>query len=125
MLPCRLYEEVEPAQILEERTVEEASATTVEDERERRNIQRREFLVQYADGRADEWVPDNFIAPDVLEDWEKKLEYAEAETLLDMRQNGTERSFLVKWADGRPVSALVRPRIPVPACMAAGCFAQF
>lgn len=63
--------------------------------------------MSFPDGSPDAWVPESCVAADVLEDWDKKLEYCEAVCLLDMREVGTERSFLVKWADNRPVRGLL------------------
>jgi len=39
-----------------------------------------------------------------VKDYDAGLEYADAAQLLDLRQAGTERTFLVQWADGRPDS---------------------
>jgi hypothetical protein len=45
------------------------------------------------------------MAEDVLADWNKGLETAAVAALLDMKEYGTDREFLVQWADG----AWVRP----------------
>jgi hypothetical protein len=36
----------------------------------------------------------------VVEDYERGLEYAEAEALLQVRRRGCSKEYLVRWADG-------------------------
>ena len=38
------------------------------------------------------------MSPEVAEDFESGLEYAQAAAVLDMRQRGTMRKYLVRWA---------------------------
>jgi hypothetical protein len=56
------------------------------------------------DGGVDAWLPARDVAPDIVADWEASLERGEVSRLLDMQQFGTERQFLVQWADGAQVS---------------------
>jgi hypothetical protein len=55
------------------------------------------------DGAPDAWVPERDVAPDVVEDWDAGVERAEVAGVADMVQWGTERQFLVQWADGKKV----------------------
>lgn len=64
------------------------------------------------DDTPDEWVPDNLVAPDLVEDWSKGLERAPVSALLDVQQWGTSREYLVQWADGRPDSWEDEANIP-------------
>lgn len=90
VLTERVYEEVQPAQILNVRKRGEDGP--------------REFLVQFTDGRDDEWVAEQDMAADVLEDYDAGLEYATAQEVLDVVQVGTERRFKVSWGDSYPAS---------------------
>eukprot|EP00879_Flechtneria_rotunda_P032310 GHRR01035493.1.p1 GENE.GHRR01035493.1~~GHRR01035493.1.p1 ORF type:complete len:325 (+),score=122.96 GHRR01035493.1:432-1406(+) len=85
-LTDRLYEEVEPERILDERPVVGGSG--------------KEFLVQYKDDVPDEWVPEPSVAQDLIDDWTQGFERAPAAALLDVQQWGTSREYLVQWADG-------------------------
>ena len=57
------------------------------------------------DESPDSWVSERDMAEDVLSDWQQGLETAAVATLLDMKEFGTEREFLVQWADGTWVSS--------------------
>ncbi len=71
------------------------------------------------DDRADEWLPERDIDPELVEDFDAGLERAPAATLLDMRDNtaGGEREFLVQWSDGAPDSWEPEPHV-APALIA-------
>ena len=64
----------------------------------------RQYLVQFDDGRDDEWVEESNLSEEVVKDWSAGLELAEAISVLDYEQRGTARKFLLRWRDGRPVS---------------------
>eukprot|EP00798_Chlamydomonas_sp_ICE-L_P014313 gene14313-20296_t len=89
VLMDQMYDEVRPGNLLDVRLRDDGN---------------REFLVQFEDGRDDEWVEERNIAPDVLEDFDTGLEYAKAEAVVDIVQVRTERRFKVKWSDGYPTS---------------------
>jgi hypothetical protein len=63
----------------------------------------RTSLSMFQDGGVDAWLPARDVAPDVVADWEASLERGAVSRLLDMQQFGTERQFLVQWADGAQV----------------------
>lgn len=107
-----LYEEVEPANILAARdaplTPEEeaaaAAAAASSDGAAAAPARRRQFLVAFGDGRDDEWVDEDNVSPDIVDDWEAGLEYASVTRVVDIVQVGTERRFKVEWGDGYPTS---------------------
>jgi len=88
-----LFEDVYPQVVLEAREVEG----------------RKEFLVQFETDPAEPaepvWVPLKHMSPEVVEDFEKNLEYAYAAKLLDKRttKQGPDE-YLVEWSDGAPTS---------------------
>lgn len=113
VLTDRVYEEVKPAQILNVRVKptkksdkpeEEEEEEGKEKEEEKTEPTTREFLVQFADGRDDEWISEQDMAPDVIEDFDAGLEYSAARSILDVVQLGTERRFKVSWGDEYPSS---------------------
>lgn len=61
-----------------------------------------EYLVRWSDhsSRPDEWIPVDCIHPELVQDYEAGLEYAEVESILDRRvdSEGNEE-FLVRWSD--------------------------
>jgi len=59
----------------------------------------REYLIQWPDDCDDSWVPEKDIAEDVREDFEKGLEYAEVDEILDRKIRKSERLYLVRWKD--------------------------
>jgi hypothetical protein len=56
------------------------------------------------DDWADEWLPARDLDQALIEDWEAGLEVAPAARILDMRQYGMQREFLLAWEDGADVS---------------------
>jgi hypothetical protein len=42
-------------------------------------------------------VPRCFVADDVVEDFNKGMEYADAERILEMKKKGDGRLYLVRW----------------------------
>eukprot|EP00195_Chlamydomonas_chlamydogama_P011127 CAMPEP_0202893062 /NCGR_PEP_ID=MMETSP1392-20130828/2704_1 /ASSEMBLY_ACC=CAM_ASM_000868 /TAXON_ID=225041 /ORGANISM="Chlamydomonas chlamydogama, Strain SAG 11-48b" /LENGTH=406 /DNA_ID=CAMNT_0049577247 /DNA_START=235 /DNA_END=1455 /DNA_ORIENTATION=- len=93
----KLYEEVAPSQVLAERKTAEGQ---------------RELLVAFEDGRDDAWVSESDVSADVLEDYTVGLEYARAESIVDVVQVGTARRFKIKWADDYPVSWEPEEHVP-------------
>jgi signal recognition particle protein len=47
------------------------------------------------------WVPEKYVSEEVAQDWEDGLEYAEADRVIDVRNKGDSRSYLVRWCDGK------------------------
>jgi len=78
-----LYEEALPRRILDTRRVD----------------LRSEYLVEWEDGPEPEWIKAEHVAEDVLEDFQRDLEYAYAEALVDDRVVEGKREFLVQWRD--------------------------
>ena len=52
--------------------------------------------------RARVQVPRAFVADDVVEDFDAEMEYAEADTILDMKRKGDGRRYLVRWCISLP-----------------------
>jgi hypothetical protein len=42
------------------------------------------------------WVDARYVSSEVVDDFEQGLEYADAECVLEMRQRGTMRKYLVR-----------------------------
>ncbi|KAL4852722.1 Signal recognition particle protein [Chlorella vulgaris] len=63
---------------------------------------RTEWLVKFADEDEPVWVDARYVSSEVVDDFEQGLEYADAECVLEMRQRGTMRKYLVRWGDGYP-----------------------
>ncbi|QDZ22210.1 subunit Srp43 of signal recognition particle complex [Chloropicon primus] len=136
-LEANLYEEVTPGQVLKarkKRSVEEeekdlndtleaemgfgsSDATAAEDEDEAFDLSEREFLVQWSESDVEpSWVPLKHMAEDVVEDFDRGMEYAVASRVLERRQvtkeggEGDEEApkeeaemeleYLVEWSDG-------------------------
>jgi hypothetical protein len=100
-----MFEDVEPAAVLDERENEDAQ---------------QELLVKFPD--EDEvwhcrkpfehlgtlstelvlnslqpvWMPAKYVSEEVVEDYKSGLEYAEAECIIDVRNRGDSRTYLVK-----------------------------
>ena len=94
VLTDNLFEDVEPAAILDVRVPEDEEGVKRE----------KEYLIRYSDDEAPEWVPMKYVSQEVIEDYEGGLEYAEAESIVDVRNRGDSRTYLVRWGDGYPDS---------------------
>jgi signal recognition particle protein len=94
VLTDNLFEDVEPAAVLDTRVPTD----------EEGNPREREFLIKYGDEEEPEWVPERYVSTEVIEDFESGLEYAEAEAVVDVRNRGDSRTYLVRWGDGYPDS---------------------
>lgn len=93
----RLYEEVPPVALLDSRVDNEGQ---------------QQYLVQYSDGRDDEWLPASCLAADVVEDYELGLEYTTALEVLDVVQIGMDRKFKIRWSDDYPESWEPEEHVP-------------
>lgn len=80
-----LFEEVPPAAILDVRSSEDGT---------------RDFLIQWPDGSEDSWVNEKDVAEDVVEDYDKGLEYAEADCILEMKKKGDARRYQIRCGCG-------------------------
>jgi signal recognition particle protein len=60
--------------------------------------------VRFADDPDPVWVPARYVSPEVVQDFEGGLEYAEAAEVVDVRNRGDSRAYLVRWGDGAPDS---------------------
>jgi len=88
LLADALFEEVEPKAVLADRPAPPGAGG-------------REFLVAWADGRPDAWVPARDVAADVVADYDAGLEYAPAASIRADRRKGVDGvEYLVRWADG-------------------------
>jgi signal recognition particle 43 kDa protein len=60
----------------------------------------REYLVEWRDGGDREWVKAEWVAEDLVRDYEEGLEYGVAEAVVGRRElEGGKREYLVKWID--------------------------
>ena len=49
-------------------------------------------------------MPSKYVSPEVVEDYEAGLEYGEGASVINVRNRGDSRTYLVRWADGYPDS---------------------
>jgi signal recognition particle protein len=88
-----VFEEVPPAAIKKSRVADDGSGTT-------------EYLVEWLDDFADQWVSQRDVADDLVADFERGMEYAAFEKVYEplSKQTGSKknRRKLVAWADGAP-----------------------
>lgn len=60
----------------------------------------REYLVEWKDGGEREWVKAEWVAEDLVRDYEEGLEYGVAEAVVGRREvDGGKKEYLVKWID--------------------------
>jgi len=95
VLTDNLFEDVEPAAVLETRIAEDEEGT---------KLQHREFLIKFSDEEEPVWMHEKYVSEEVIQDYECGLEYAEAECIIDVRNRGDSRTYLVRWGDGYPDS---------------------
>ncbi|MEW5297785.1 MAG: hypothetical protein WDW36_000969 [Sanguina aurantia] len=114
VLTEKLYDEVEPLQILEVRQLSNEFVDPADPAAAAKMTAapERQFLVAFGDGQPDEWVNECNVASDIISDYEAGLEYAEAESVIDVAQVGTERRFKVRWADDYPPSWEAEEHLP-------------
>lgn len=53
--------------------------------------------VMACDTQRSHQVPASMLSQQVIDDYEQGIEYAEALEILDMRQKGDSRRFLIRW----------------------------
>jgi signal recognition particle 43 kDa protein len=105
VLTDNLFEDVEPAAVLEARMPEkEAGQGDDASEMAASLPKEREFLVQFPDEAEPVWVPEKYMSQEVMEDFDAGLEYAEAQSVVGVRNRGDSRTYLVRWGDGYPDS---------------------
>jgi signal recognition particle protein len=61
----------------------------------------KEYLVKFPGEDDPCWVPEKYVSEEVVQDFLDGLEYAEAEEIIDVRNKGDSRSYLIRWKDGR------------------------
>lgn len=94
VLTDNLFEDVEPVAVLDCREGGEDGTL----------VGQEEYLVQFPGEEEAVWVPSKYISEDVVEDYRSGLEYAEADCILDVRNRGDSRTYLVRWFDDYPDS---------------------
>ncbi|KAL4419209.1 hypothetical protein ABPG77_000603 [Micractinium sp. CCAP 211/92] len=129
MLTANMFEDVEPAAVLERRVVypeaekadgeesEKKEGAEAADKKEGEEAEKKEegaeaaaaagparteWLIKFSDEEEPVWVDEKYVSQEVVEDFEAGLEYAQAEAVLGCRQQGTMRKYLVRWQDGYP-----------------------
>jgi signal recognition particle protein len=95
VLTDNLFEDIEPAAVLE---------TRIPEDEEGNKLPYREFLIKFPDEEEPVWMPEKYVSEEVIQDYEAGLEYAEAESIVDVRNRGDSRTYLVRWGDGYPDS---------------------
>ncbi|KAK9833510.1 hypothetical protein WJX84_006217 [Apatococcus fuscideae] len=85
MLTGDLFDEVEPAMILEVRKGD--------------GPKQREFLVKFSDGHEDCWVREKDMARDLIDDFDAGRELAEADAIIEQRLRGDTIDYLIRWQD--------------------------
>lgn len=95
VLTDNIFEDVEPEAVLDVRNPEDEEGNKKKE---------REFLIKFKDEEEPVWLHEKYLSQEVIEDYESGLEYAEAESILDVRNRGDSRTYLVKWGDGYPDS---------------------
>ena len=91
VLTDNLFEDVEPAAILDSRLSEGSESE-------------HEYLVKFYDTKESVWVSEKYVSEEVVEDFNGGLEYAEAESVIGVRNRGDSRTYLVRWQDDYPDS---------------------
>jgi signal recognition particle protein len=95
VLTDNLFEDVEPVAVLESR---------IPEDEEGNKLSHREFLIKFPGEEEPLWTHEKYVSAEVIEDYESGLEYAEAESIVDVRNRGDSRTYLVRWGDGYPDS---------------------
>ena len=92
VLVDNLFEDVLPEAILDCREVET--------DEEKGSTGAKEYLVKFPDEEEPMWVPEKYVSEDVISDYLEGLEYAIAKEIIDVRNKGDSRSYLIRWEDG-------------------------
>lgn len=87
-----LFEDVLPAAVLDCRTTESTE--------EKASDGSKEYLVKFSDDEEPCWVQEKYMSEEVISDYEDGLEYAMAKEIIDVRNKGDSRSYLIRWEDG-------------------------
>lgn len=90
-LTDNLFEDVLPEAVLDCRDVMDDNGKTVG---------LKEYLIKFSDCDEGIWVPERYVSEEVAQDYDDGLEYAEAERIVDRRNKGDSRSYLVEFRDG-------------------------
>lgn len=96
VLVDNLYEDVEPEAVLDcrEEECEEEAETKAG----------TEYLVKFSDEEDPVWIAEKYMSEEVISDFKEGLEYSQAKEIIDMRNKGDSRAYLVRWTDGYPDS---------------------
>lgn len=86
-----LFEDVLPDAVLDCRTIETE---------EKASDGLKEYLVKFPDEEEACWVQEKYLSEEVIADYEDGLEYAMAKEIIDVRNKGDSRSYLIRWEDG-------------------------
>jgi len=100
-----LYSEIPVLTVLDDRRVKVATGAVVKDEDEVKEgeVVEHQYLVRWADweeGDEDEWVREEFIAEDLVEDYVCGLEHVNATAILQSKILDGVPHYLVQWEDG-------------------------
>lgn len=94
-----IFEDVEPMQILDCRPLQPPADA----EPGTPAPPGKEYLVLFPDDAdTPHWVHEKYMSQEVVEDFLSGLEYAEAEAIVDVRNRGDAKTYLVRWRDGYP-----------------------
>lgn len=102
VLTDNLYEDIQPEAVLDVRDV--ADAEEEDDKKKKVSTKEKEYLVKFPDEAEAIWVDAKYVSEEVVADFNAGLEYAEAEEIVDVRNRGDSRTYLVRWKDGSPDS---------------------
>lgn len=86
-----LFEDVLPDAVLDCRTIESE---------DKASDGPKEYLVKFPDEEEPCWVQEKYLSEEVIADFEDGLEYAMAKEIIDVRNKGDSRSYLIRWEDG-------------------------
>lgn len=87
-----LFEDVLPDAVLDCREVVESE--------DKASSGLKEYLVKFPDEDEPCWVQEKYLSEEVISDYEDGLEYAVAKEIVDVRNKGDSRSYLIRWEDG-------------------------
>jgi signal recognition particle protein len=96
VLVDNLYEDVEPEAVLDIREEE--------NEEEGETKAGTEYLVKFSDEEDPVWIAEKYMSEEVISDFNEGLEYSQAKEIIDRRNKGDSRAYLVRWMDGYPDS---------------------
>lgn len=85
-----VFEDVYPEAVLDCREIEAE------------NVDGKEYLVKFETDEDPQWVAEKYMSEEVVDDYREGLEYASGERIIDVRNKGDSRAYLVRWMDGHP-----------------------